>query len=132
MHFIGDSQSAFILRNLNSTDFRYDTGKAKLLALDLETLGHQSVLYTSVADEMVNEADGFGGEENSKQARLMRLGTLINLDSRLTVRHQIQSIFYIFLTCDRSGVLERFLEIFNGGERLTIYQTILMPWLGSE
>lgn len=81
----GDSQSAFILRNLNSTDFRYDTGKAKLLALDLETLGHQSVLYTSVADEMVNEADGFGGEENSKQARLMRLGTLINLDSRLTI-----------------------------------------------
>ncbi|XDG10457.1 hypothetical protein ABKA04_010072 [Annulohypoxylon sp. FPYF3050] len=81
----GDSQSAFILRNLNSTDFRYDTGKAKLLALDLETLGQQSVLYTSVTDEMVDEADGFGGEENSKQARLMRLGTLINLDSRLTI-----------------------------------------------
>ncbi|KAI1094799.1 muts domain V-domain-containing protein [Rostrohypoxylon terebratum] len=81
----GDVQGAFILRNLNSTDFRYDTGKAKLLALDLETLGHQSVLYTSVVDDMVDEADSFSGGQNSRQARLMRLGTLINLDSRLTI-----------------------------------------------
>ncbi|KAI2466390.1 muts domain V-domain-containing protein [Annulohypoxylon bovei var. microspora] len=81
----GDSRSAYILRNLNSADFRYDTGKAKLLGLNLETLGHQSVLYTSVVDEVVDEADDFGGQENSKQARLMRLGTSINLDSRLTI-----------------------------------------------
>ncbi|KAI0882714.1 muts domain V-domain-containing protein [Annulohypoxylon maeteangense] len=80
----GDSRSAFILRNLNSTDFRYDVGKTKLLALNLEALGHQSVLYTSIVDEVVDDADGFG-EENSKQARLMRLGTSINLDSRLTI-----------------------------------------------
>ncbi|KAI1459397.1 muts domain V-domain-containing protein [Annulohypoxylon moriforme] len=80
----GDSRSAFILRNLNSADFRYDTGKIKLLALNLEMLGHQSVLYTSVIDETVEEVDDFG-EENSKQARLMRLGALINLDSRLTI-----------------------------------------------
>ncbi|KAI1214055.1 muts domain V-domain-containing protein [Annulohypoxylon truncatum] len=81
----GDLRSAFILRNLNSADFRYDAGKARLLALNLETLGHQSVLYTSIVDEAMDEGDGFGGEENSKQARLMRLGTSINLDSRLTI-----------------------------------------------
>ncbi|KAI1407499.1 muts domain V-domain-containing protein [Hypoxylon sp. FL1857] len=81
----GDMQGAYILRNLNSADFRYDAGKGKLLALNLETPGRQSVLFTSVVDEPVDEIDDFGGQENSKQARLMRLGTSINLDSRLTV-----------------------------------------------
>ncbi|KAI1104166.1 muts domain V-domain-containing protein [Jackrogersella minutella] len=82
----GDSRSAYILRNLNSTDFRYDTGKGKLLGLNLETLGHQSVLYTSVVDEVVDEDDDFGGgQENSKQARIMRLRTSINLESRLMI-----------------------------------------------
>lgn len=78
-------QSAYILRNLNSTDFRYDSGKGKLLGLNLETAGHQSVLFTSVVDDAVDGADGFDGQENSRQARSMRLGTSINLDSRLTV-----------------------------------------------
>ncbi|KAI0140145.1 muts domain V-domain-containing protein [Hypoxylon sp. NC0597] len=76
---------AYILRNLNSADFRYDAGRGKLLALNLETPGRQSVLFTSVIDEAVDETDEFGGQENSKQARLMRLGTSINLDSRLTI-----------------------------------------------
>ncbi|KAI2616425.1 muts domain V-domain-containing protein [Hypomontagnella submonticulosa] len=80
-----DMQSAYILRNLNSTDFRYDSGKGKLLGLNLETAGHQSVLFTSVVDDAVDGADGFDGQENSRQARSMRLGTSINLDSRLTI-----------------------------------------------
>ncbi|KAI0838978.1 muts domain V-domain-containing protein [Hypoxylon sp. FL0890] len=81
----GDMQSAYILRNLNSADFRYDAGKGKLLALNLETPGRQSVLFTSVVDEAVDGTDELGAQENSKQARLMRLGTLINFDSRLTI-----------------------------------------------
>ncbi|KAI1137035.1 muts domain V-domain-containing protein [Hypoxylon sp. FL0543] len=81
----GDMQSAYILRNLNSADFRYDGGKGKLLALNLGTPGRPSVLFTSVVDEAVDETDDMGGQENSKQARLMRLGASINLDSRLTI-----------------------------------------------
>ncbi|KAI1373621.1 muts domain V-domain-containing protein [Hypoxylon crocopeplum] len=81
----GDMRSAYILRNLNSTDFRYDAGKEKLLGLKLETPGRQSLLYTSVADDVVDENADWGGHENSRQGRLMRLGTSINLDSRLTI-----------------------------------------------
>ncbi|OTB16046.1 hypothetical protein K445DRAFT_351925 [Daldinia sp. EC12] len=78
-------QSAYILRNLNSADFRYEAGKGKLLALNLETPGPQSVLFTSVVDDIVDEADNNIGHESSRQGRLMRLGTSINLDSRLTI-----------------------------------------------
>ncbi|KAI8957462.1 muts domain V-domain-containing protein [Daldinia sp. FL1419] len=81
----GNQQSAYILRTLNSVDFRYEGGKGKLLSLNLETPGHQSVLFTSVVDDAADEADDIAGHENSRQGRLMRLGTSINLDSRLTI-----------------------------------------------
>ncbi|KAI2621077.1 muts domain V-domain-containing protein [Hypoxylon sp. NC1633] len=81
----GDLQSAYILRSLNSTDFRYDSGKEKLLGLDLETPGRQSILYTSVVDDTVNDNGEIEAQENSRQGRLMRLATSINLDSRLTI-----------------------------------------------
>lgn len=81
----GDLPGAYILRNLNSTDFRYETGKEKLLGLNLEMPGRQSILYTSVVDDAVDEMHEFEGQDNSRQARLMRLGTSINLDSRLTI-----------------------------------------------
>ncbi|KAI1467344.1 muts domain V-domain-containing protein [Daldinia caldariorum] len=77
--------SAYILRNLNSADFRYEAGKGKLLALSLETPGRQSVLFTSVVDDVADEADNNARHESSRQGRLMRLGTSINLDSRLTI-----------------------------------------------
>lgn len=89
MRPIGDLPGAYILRNLNSTDFRYETGKEKLLGLNLEMPGRQSILYTSVVDDAVDEMHEFEGQDNSRQARLMRLGTSINLDSRLTVRTDI-------------------------------------------
>ncbi|KAI1763423.1 muts domain V-domain-containing protein [Hypoxylon sp. FL1150] len=81
----GDLQSAYILRNLNSSDFRYESGREKLLGLNLEMPGRHNMLYTSVVDEVVDEMDEYGGQKNSRQARLMRLGTSINLDSRLTI-----------------------------------------------
>ncbi len=51
--------------------------------------GRHNILYTSVVDDVVDEMDEFGAQENSRQARLMRLGTSINLDSRLTVRNRL-------------------------------------------
>lgn len=98
MSLIDDLQSAYILRNLNSADFRYDVGKGKLLALNLETPGRQSVLFTSVVDDIMDEADDIGGHESSRQGRLMRLGTSINLDSRLTVRY-----YNLFTLCHLSN-----------------------------
>ncbi|OTB01522.1 hypothetical protein M426DRAFT_63971 [Hypoxylon sp. CI-4A] len=81
----GDFAGAYILRNLNSSDFRFEAGKGKLLSLDLETPGRQSVHFTSVVDEPVDDAEDFDRQEKSRQGRLMRLGTSINLDSQLTV-----------------------------------------------
>ncbi|KAI1079458.1 muts domain V-domain-containing protein [Whalleya microplaca] len=81
----GDIQGAYILRDLNSADFRYDSGKDKLLGLDLEMSGRQSMVYTSVVDDTIDETDDYSGQRGSRQGRLIRLGTSINLDSRLTI-----------------------------------------------
>ncbi|KAI0478736.1 muts domain V-domain-containing protein [Xylariaceae sp. FL0804] len=81
----GDLQGAYVLRNMNSADFRYEPAKDKLLSLDLAMPGPQTMLYTSVVDDAKIEGDDYGGPEGSRQGRLIRLGTSINLDSRLTV-----------------------------------------------
>ncbi|KAI1770907.1 muts domain V-domain-containing protein [Hypoxylon cercidicola] len=80
-----DLQSAYVLRNLNSTDFRYEAGREKLLGLNLEMPGRHNIIFTSVVDDIVDEMDEFDAQENFRQARLMRLGTSINLESRLTI-----------------------------------------------
>ncbi|KAI2635026.1 putative MSH5 protein [Xylaria nigripes] len=78
-----DFPGAFILRNLNSADFRYETGKNKLLELRLGMDGPRNVLYTSVVDDTMAEANG--QSQGSRQGQLMRLAASINLDSQLTI-----------------------------------------------
>ncbi|KAI1130465.1 muts domain V-domain-containing protein [Nemania abortiva] len=80
----GDLPAAYILRNLNSADFRYETGKNKLLDLHLGIDGPQSMLYTTVVDDSVLEADN-DHSRGSRQGQLMRLATFVNLDSQLTI-----------------------------------------------
>lgn len=82
---LGEFPGAYILRNLNSVDFRYDTGKNKLLDLHLGIDGPQSMLYTTVVDDDMLEADNHHSR-GSRQGQLMRLATSVNLDSQLTVR----------------------------------------------
>ncbi|TGJ88151.1 hypothetical protein E0Z10_g516 [Xylaria hypoxylon] len=81
---INGNGGAYILRNLNSADFRYETGKNKLLDLHLGMDGPQSMLYTTVVDDTVLEADAHQSQ-GSRQGQLMRLATSINLDSQLSV-----------------------------------------------
>ncbi|KAI1744377.1 putative MSH5 protein [Xylaria scruposa] len=80
----GDFPGAYILRNLNSTDFRYEAGRDKLLDLHLAMDGSQSMLYTTVVDDATLEADNHQNL-GSRQGQLMRLATSIDLDSRLTI-----------------------------------------------
>lgn len=47
--------------------------------------GPQTMLYTTVVDDAVPEADGHHSR-GSRQGHLMRLATFIDLDSQLTVR----------------------------------------------
>ncbi|KAI0508600.1 putative MSH5 protein [Xylaria bambusicola] len=72
---------AYILRTLNSTDFRYEVGKNKLADLHIEMGGSQSMVYATVVDNNVLEDQDRG----SRQGQLMRLATLINLDSPLSI-----------------------------------------------
>ncbi|KAI1180496.1 muts domain V-domain-containing protein [Nemania sp. FL0916] len=87
---VNGNRGAYILRNLNSTDFQYEKGKSKLLDLRLGMDGPQSMLYTTVVDDALLEAD-HNQNHGSKQGQLMRLATSINLDSRVTVRISILS-----------------------------------------
>lgn len=77
------------MRTLKAADFRPEAGKEKLLGLDVQTNGDQTMLYASVADEIFDAGDDCGGHRQSVQGSLMRLGTSINLDSSLTVSLKI-------------------------------------------
>ncbi|KAI0599362.1 muts domain V-domain-containing protein [Biscogniauxia sp. FL1348] len=81
----GDLQGAYVLRNLNSSDFRYETARDKLLGLDLGMDSRPSMLYTSVVDQDMAETDDCDAPEGSRQGRLMQLGTSINIESRVTI-----------------------------------------------
>ncbi|KAF2963891.1 hypothetical protein GQX73_g9690 [Xylaria multiplex] len=81
---INGNGGAYILRNLNSTDFRYETGKNKLLDLQLGMDGPQTMLYTTIVDDTALEADAHTSR-GSRQGQLMRLATSINLDSQLSI-----------------------------------------------
>ncbi|KAI1365065.1 putative MSH5 protein [Xylaria arbuscula] len=72
---------AYILRNINSTDFRYETGKNKLADLHISMNGSQSMTYATIVDNNVLEDQGRG----SRQGQLMRLATIINLDSQISI-----------------------------------------------
>ncbi|KAI1115243.1 muts domain V-domain-containing protein [Nemania sp. NC0429] len=81
---VNGNRGAYILRNLNSVDFRYETGTNKLLELCLGMDGPQSMLYTTVVDDVVPEiADHHS--RGSRQGQLMRLATFVNLNSHLTI-----------------------------------------------
>ncbi len=84
-----DFPGAYILRNLNSTDFRYETGKNKLADLYLGMDGPQSMLYSTVVDDTVLEDQSRG----SRQGQLMRLATFVNLDSQLSVRNLLKAAY---------------------------------------
>ncbi|GAW18856.1 hypothetical protein ANO14919_083380 [Xylariales sp. No.14919] len=81
---INGNGGAYILRNVISADFRYDTGKNKLLEYQLGMDGPQSMLYTTVVDDTVLDADTHESQ-GCRQGKLMRLATSINLDSQLSI-----------------------------------------------
>ncbi|KAI1858378.1 uncharacterized protein JN550_012743 [Neoarthrinium moseri] len=73
--------AAYILRTLKSTDFRYESARDKLLDLRTQQ-GDHAIVLVSVADEL---GDEHGREQGSMQGSLLRLGTFVNLESRLTI-----------------------------------------------
>lgn len=50
--------------------------------------------FTSVADDPMADIGEYDAPEGSKQGRLMRLATSINLDSHITVSYQVPVSLY--------------------------------------
>lgn len=73
----------YILRTVGASDFNPNNGQQKLASLDSKIFGEQSTILTAVAEAM---DDSEAGEADAtKQSKLMRLYTVINLESRLSV-----------------------------------------------
>ncbi|KAI0125765.1 muts domain V-domain-containing protein [Xylariales sp. AK1849] len=83
----GDKRGAYVLRKVKTADFRYDSAREKLLSLQIQSQGDQTMLYRSVADEPADlyAGEDHEGQQGSIQAASMRLGTSVNLESRLTI-----------------------------------------------
>ena len=57
----------------------------------------QSIFFTSVVDDQIDNAGEYDAPERSRQGYLMRLGASINLDSHITVsRHTLTVLQYHF------------------------------------
>jgi DNA mismatch repair protein MSH5 len=76
-------QGVYILRTVGASDFNPNNGQNKLASLDSDIFKEQSTILTAVANEMVD--DEVGETDTSKKSKFMRLSTIINLDSRLSV-----------------------------------------------
>ncbi|KAK8126143.1 p-loop containing nucleoside triphosphate hydrolase [Apiospora kogelbergensis] len=77
-------QGAYILRTLKSVDFRYDAGVDKLLGVQSQVADFQNMRY-DLADAGRLYQDDVGDQHEYSQEVRMRLGTIINLESRLAI-----------------------------------------------
>ena len=82
IHCEGAEYGSYVLRSLTTAEFKYESAKEKLLGLHVESRGQQTMIFASVVDEPVDE---HYDQDGSMLGSLMRLGTSINLESRLSV-----------------------------------------------
>lgn len=71
-----------------SSDFSYVAGKNKLVNLELDVGEGFGIIFTAPGEELTGDA-GFDQPHqgrNGRQGRLLKLGGLTDLDSRLTAR----------------------------------------------
>ncbi|KAB5551373.1 muts domain V-domain-containing protein [Coniochaeta sp. 2T2.1] len=79
----GGVNGVYILRTVGASDFNPNNGQQKLAGLDASIFGGQSTVLTAVTEEIGD--DGMGEMRMTTQSKLMRLATLINLNSRLSI-----------------------------------------------
>ena len=82
---VGEVRGAWVLRSLGSSEFSYDSAVRQLLNLNFEFLGAQTMQFNTVAEDELDDVQTGDVRVGQKQNKLMRLATLINLDSRLSV-----------------------------------------------
>lgn len=78
-------RGVWVLRSLGASEFNYDSAVNQLLNLDFASLGVQSMQFNTVAEDELDEVQTRGIRVGQRENKQMRLATLINLDSRLSV-----------------------------------------------
>lgn len=81
-------QGAYILRTLKSVDFQYDSGVEKLIGVQSQVAAFHGMRPGSMEDEILPQYD-LEHEHGYPQESRMRLGTIINLESRLAVSNSL-------------------------------------------
>ncbi|KAK8048556.1 dna mismatch repair protein msh5 protein [Apiospora phragmitis] len=77
-------QGAYILRTLKSADFQYDAGVDKLLGVQSQVAAFHDVRRDIMEDERLDQ-EVLDHQHGHSQESRMRLGTIINLESRLAI-----------------------------------------------
>jgi DNA mismatch repair protein MSH5 len=77
---------SYVLDARPSSDFSYVAGKNKLINLELSVGEGFSIVYAAPGEELTGDAaiDQTYPDRNGRQGRLMKLGGLVDLDSKLT------------------------------------------------
>lgn len=103
----------YILRALASSDFANESARERLMSIQLDGNQHVQAMVSSV-DEAALDADNIDGFTSSREAahiKFLRCGTLINLDSHVSVRDPKYGLFRGKLTVFRSTPLALCLRI---------------------
>lgn len=79
-------RDAYILRNLNSTDFQHESARYRLSKLEIGQLNCHSIQYSTVVDDDEDMLGEVGS--GSRQGQMLRLSAAINTESQLTVGFQ--------------------------------------------
>lgn len=70
---------------MSSSEFNYESAKGHLMNLDFGALGTRTMQFSTVAEEEALDLEAHQHKHEYGQARLMRLATWINLESRISV-----------------------------------------------
>ncbi|KAK8019771.1 hypothetical protein PG990_004909 [Apiospora arundinis] len=77
-------QGGYILRTLKSVDFRYDSGVDRLLGVQTQVSASHNMRHGSIYNQRLDQED-LDDQHGHTQEMHMRLGTVINLESRLSI-----------------------------------------------
>ena len=81
----GGLQGVYVLRYAAKSSYRYEAGKTKLVNLNLDPKNLQTMILSTVADDVLEEeVEGAEGAAHTR-SKLMSVSTTINLDSQYSV-----------------------------------------------
>jgi DNA mismatch repair protein MSH5 len=87
----GGLHGAYVLRCAAKSNFKYESGKTKLLNLNLDLKNPQTMILSTAADDALEETVEGGEAASHTRSKLFQLSTSINLDSQYSVSFNLFS-----------------------------------------